>query len=350
MNIAKISNTRSKKLRKKLFIAGNEIKPGTSSVLQLELPPLYTNSPMTMPVHVIHGRQDGPRLFVSAAIHGDELNGVEIVRRLIKKISVKRLSGTLIAVPAVNVYGMLQHSRYLPDRRDLNRCFPGSARGSLAGRLAYLFMQEIVSKCSYGIDLHTAALNRDNLPQIRGDLSDEETSMLAKAFGVPVVVNSKMRDGSLREAARAKKIHVLVYEAGEAMRFSESSIKAGLNGVLNVMQHLEMLPLSMKNQILKSASHVAQSSSWMRAPVSGIFRSRMRLGKEVKKDQVIGYIEDVCDYHNQEAVIAPDDGIVIGKSHIPLVYEGDPLFHIAYFRNVKKVVQSLDDFENEQTT
>lgn len=337
-------------MSKILSIAGTKIKPGTSTVLQLELPPLYTNTPLTMPVHVIRGEKDGPRLFVSAAIHGDELNGVEIVRRLIKKVSVKKLTGTLIAVPAVNIYGMLQHSRYLPDRRDLNRCFPGSQKGSLAGRLAYLFMQEIVANCTYGVDLHTAALNRDNLPQIRGDLSDEETTALAKAFGVPVVVNAKLRDGSLREAARSKNVHVLVYEAGEAMRFSEACITAGLSGVLNVMRHLNMIPSLKKNLTPKAISHVAQSSSWMRAPVSGIFRSRTRLGKEIKKEQVIGYIEDVYDYHKQEAVLAPDDGIIIGKSNIPLVYEGDPLFHVAYFKNVKKVVQSLDDFDAEQTT
>jgi predicted deacylase len=334
----------------KLFIAGNEIKPATSTVIQLELPPLYTNAPLTMPVHVIRGKSDGPKLFVSAAIHGDELNGVEIVRRLIKKVSVKRLTGTLIAVPAVNIYGMLQHSRYLPDRRDLNRCFPGFLRGSLAGRLAYLFMNEIVSKCTHGIDLHTAALNRSNLPQIRADLSEEKISDLANAFGVPVIVNSKLRDGSLREAARIEKVQVLVYEAGEAMRFSESGIKAGLTGVLNVMRHVNMIPPLTKSTLIKSIPHVAQSSSWMRAPVSGIFRTRVRLGKEIKKDQVIGFIEDVCDYHNQEEIIAPDDGIIIGQSHIPLVYEGDPLFHVAYFKNVKKVVQSLDDFDSEQTT
>ena len=337
-------------MTKDFKIAGTLIKPGTNTVLQLELPPLYTNTPLTMPVHVIRGKQDGPRIFVSAAIHGDELNGVEIVRRLIKRITIKKLAGILIAVPAVNIYGMLQHSRYLPDRRDLNRCFPGSLRGSLAARLAYLFMNEIVSHCNYGIDLHTAALNRDNLPQIRADLNDEETKALAHAFGVPVVVNAKLRDGSLREAARAKDVHVLVYEAGEAMRFSEASIKGGLSGVLNVMRHLNMIPPLTKNKKPKTIPQIAQSSSWMRAPVSGIFRSRLRLGKEVKKDEVIGYIEDVCDVDNQEEIIAPDDGIVIGKSRIPLVYEGDPLFHVAFFKNVEKVVQSLDDFEAEQTT
>ena len=253
-------------------------------------------------------------------------------------------------MPAVNVYGMLQHSRYLPDRRDLNRCFPGTQQGSLAGRLAYLFMNEIVINSTHGIDLHTAALNRDNLPQIRADLSDQETKELAKAFGVPVIVNSKLRDGSLREAARVRNVHVLVYEAGEAMRFSESCIKAGLSGVLKVMFHLGMLRLLPKATSKKAIPQIAQTSSWMRAPISGIFRSRVRLGKQITKNQIIGSIEDVCGSHKREDVLAPDDGIVIGKSHIPLVYEGDPLFHIAYFKDVEKVVESLDNYEFIQTT
>ncbi len=337
-------------MNEEIKIAGTIIEPGTSSVLQLELPPLYTNTPLTMPVHVVRGKEDGPRLFVSAAVHGDELNGVEIVRRLTKRISHKKLTGTLIAVPAVNVYGMLQHSRYLPDRRDLNRCFPGSKQGSLAGRLAYLFMNEIVSNSTHGIDLHTAALNRDNLPQIRADLSDKESKDLAIAFGVPVIVDSKLRDGSLRESARSNNVHVLVYEAGEAMRFSESCIKAGLSGVLKVMLHLGMLNSLPKSTYKKAVPQIAQTSSWMRAPISGIFRSRTRLGKQVTKNQIIGSIEDVCGSHNREDVLAPDDGIIIGKSHIPLVYEGDPLFHIAYFKNVEKVVESLDNYEFVQTT
>ena len=337
-------------MSEEITISGSLIKPATRSRLQLELPPLYTNTPLTMPVHVIRGREDGPKLFVSAAIHGDELNGVEIVRRLIKRISVKKLKGTLIAVPVVNVYGLFQHSRYLPDRRDLNRCFPGSPQGSLAGRLAYLFMNEIVANCTHGIDLHTAALNRDNLPQIRADLSDSETKDLAKAFSVPVIVNSKLRDGSLREAARTSNVHVLVYEAGEAMRFSEPDIKAGLSGVLRVMNHLGMINLPDKSKANMAEPQIAVTSSWMRAPISGIFRSKTRLGKQIAKNQIIGSIEDVSGSYQPENVLAPDDGIVIGKSNIPLVYEGDPLYHIAYFRNVEKVVESLDNYEFVQTT
>jgi predicted deacylase len=156
------------------FVIGGEIIPRRARrLIELELPPLYTHAPMNLPVHVIRGSKDGPRLFISAAIHGDELNGTEIIRRLLKQPALKRLRGTLVAVPIVNVYGLIHHSRYLPDRRDLNRSFPGSEKGSLAARLAHMFMTEIVHNCSHGIDLHTGAIHRSNLPQIRANLDDQ---------------------------------------------------------------------------------------------------------------------------------------------------------------------------------
>ena len=185
--------------RSPIRIAGFSVEPGRRGTVDLPLPQLYTHTPLTMPVHVVHGRRPGPCLFVSAAIHGDELNGVEIIRRVLGRPALSRLRGTLLAVPIVNVYGVIHHSRYLPDRRDLNRSFPGSERGSLASRLAHVFMTEIVARCEYGIDLHTAAYHRCNLPQIRADLGDERTAELAHAFAAPVVLDSRVRDGSLRE-------------------------------------------------------------------------------------------------------------------------------------------------------
>ena len=173
-------------MRESFAIGEVEVQPRSRALVELPLPRLYTQSALTLPVHVLHGAKEGPRLFVSAAIHGDELNGTEIIRRLLKQPALKRLRGTLVAVPIVNVYGLLHLSRYLPDRRDLNRSFPGSDKGSLAARVANLFMQEIVGRCSHGIDLHTAAIHRNNLPQIRAYLDDGETARLAEAFGVPV--------------------------------------------------------------------------------------------------------------------------------------------------------------------
>ena len=177
-------------------IGGKSIPRRSRALIELPLPPLYTHTPLKLPVHILRGAKDGPRLFVSAALHGDELNGTEIIRRLLKQPGLKRLRGTLVAVPIVNIYGLLNHSRYLPDRRDLNRSFPGSSKGSLAARLANLFMTEIVDKCTHGIDLHTGAIHRSNLPQIRANLDDPETARLAESFGVPVLLNSNTRDGS----------------------------------------------------------------------------------------------------------------------------------------------------------
>ena len=205
-------------MAEELRINGENVLPGSSVTLELPLPELYTRTPMTMPVQVRRGKRPGPCLFVCAAVHGDELNGIEIIRRLMKRRALSRVRGTIIAVPIVNVYGVIERSRYLPDRRDLNRSFPGSGRGSLAARVADLFMTEIVARCTHGIDLHTGAMHRGNLPQVRGNLDHEETLRLARLFGVPVLINADVRDGSLREAAAARGIPMLLYEAGEALR------------------------------------------------------------------------------------------------------------------------------------
>ena len=191
-----------------ITIGGTVIGPGERRGLSLPVGMLHTHVPVDMPVWVINGRRPGPRLFISAAIHGDELNGIEIIRR-IRARPLAGLRGTLLLVPVVNVFGLLHHARYLPDRRDLNRSFPGSERGSLAARLAHQFMTEIVARCTHGVDLHTGAIHRSNLPQVRAQLDDPETRRLALAFGAPVVLDSRLRDGSLREAAAEKGIPTL---------------------------------------------------------------------------------------------------------------------------------------------
>ena len=223
-------------------ILGEDVLPGESRTIALPATQFYTNTPVTMPVHIVNGKRPGPKLFVSAAIHGDEINGIEIIRRLLNQTALNKIKGTLIAIPIVNVHGFIQQSRYLPDRRDLNRTFPGSKKGSLAARLAYLFMDEIVQKCTHGIDLHTGAIHRSNMPQVRANLDDEQTLRMAKAFSVPLLLNSSLRDGSLREAANELGIPMLLYEAGEALRFDEVSRRAGLRGIMRVMREIGMLP------------------------------------------------------------------------------------------------------------
>jgi predicted deacylase len=331
-----------------LVIGGEVIQLRSRRLVELPLPALYTHTPMTLPVHVIRGAKDGPRLFVSAALHGDELNGTEIVRRLLKQSALKHLRGTLVAAPIVNVYGLIHHSRYLPDRRDLNRSFPGSVKGSLAARLAHLLMSEIVQKCTHGIDLHTGAIHRSNLPQIRANLDDPETTRLAESFGVPVLLNSNLRDGSLREAAAEQGIPMLLYEAGEALRFNEVAIRAGVKGVISVMRSLGMLPASRSRRKRRLEPFMARSSTWVRASASGLFRKVCSLGSRVKRGEALGLIDDPFGGGETE-VTATASGIVIGCSEIPLVHEGEALFHIARFEDVKEVAGQIESFQTELT-
>lgn len=326
-----------------LSINGVKIKAGARTTIDIPVGRLYTHAPMTMPVHVICGKQHGPRLFISAAIHGDEINGVEIIRRLLKLPALKRLRGTLIAVPIVNVHGLINHSRYLPDRRDLNRTFPGSDKGSLAARLAHIFMQEIVAKSTHGIDIHTGAIHRTNLPQIRANLDDSETEKLARAFEVPVIISANVRDGSLRESAAEFGIPMLLYEAGEALRFDEVSIRAGVKGIINVMRTLEMLPPSKRKAKRQTESFVARSSSWVRTADSGILRALVPLGGRVKKGTLLGVVADPFG-ETESKIVASFSGIVIGRTNLPLVNEGDALYHIARFEDIQAIETKVDEF------
>jgi len=329
-------------------INGNSVEPGTRATIDLPAGRLYTHAPMTIPVHVVNGKREGARLFISAAIHGDEINGVEIIRRVLNLPTLKRLRGTLIAVPIVNVHGLINHSRYLPDRRDLNRSFPGTEKGSLAARIANLFMEQIVRQSTHGIDLHTGAIHRTNLPQIRANLDDEETHKLARIFEVPVIISSNLRDGSLREAAAEHGIPMLLYEAGEALRFDEVSIRAGVKGIVNVMRSLEMLPPSRRKTHKPLEPVVARSSSWVRTPGSGILRAMVPLGGRVKKDTLLGVVADPFGEHEIQ-VTSPYSGIVIGRSNLPLVNEGDALYHIARFGDIGEVEARVDEFQEEHS-
>lgn len=325
-----------------LEIAGNVIAPGKTVQLEIPVARLYTDTQIHIPVYVVRSRTDGPNVFVTAAIHGDELNGIEIVRRLInRKLKLKR--GSLIAVPIVNVYGVLNQSRYLPDRRDLNRSFPGSAKSSLAGRVANLLMQEVISKCNYGIDLHTGAIHRSNLPQIRADLADPETLEMAKAFGVSALLHSNTRDGSLRQAATDFGAKTLLYEAGEALRFDEFSIRAGVSGVLNVLAHLEMV--KKRKQKVPLDPCVTDQSAWFRAPCSGIVRHIKKLGDTIKKNEILAEIGDPTG-QVLERVVSNRSGIIIGKQNIPLVQEGDAMYHIAFYKEPGDVTEHMEQLHD----
>jgi len=317
--------------RAPFVLNSEEVAPGSARTIRIQTSFLADHTPMRLTTHVIHGRQDGRVMFVSGAIHGDEIIGVEVIRRLKELKAVKRLKGTLILVPVVNAYGFVAQSRYLPDRRDLNRSFPGSANGSLAGQLAHRFMTEIVARCDYGIDLHTGAIHRANLPQIRADLGNDTVAEMARAFGASIMLNANLRDGSLREAAQAVGCNILLYEAGEALRFDESAIRIGVRGVLGVMRHVGMLPAARGgaasfDPIRSDASH------WLRAPVGGVMRARKGLGDRVRNGEAIAEISDPLGEQSAD-VVARLSGVVIGRSNLPVVHRGDALFHIARVKN-----------------
>lgn len=329
-----------------LIIGEHTIMPGETKKIDLPVAKLYNDADVHLPVHIIRGKKAGPTMFISAAVHGDELNGIEIIRRLINLKGFKISAGTLIAVPMVNVYGVINQSRYMPDRRDLNRSFPGSAKGSLAARVANIFLKEIVSHCDYGIDLHTGAIHRSNLPQIRAQLADDETLALAQAFGAPVILNSEIIDGSLRDAAVDNGTKVLLYEAGEALRFDEFSIRAGIKGIVNVLRHLKMTP---KGRARKKAINqfVANNSGWVRATSSGIVTHLFNLGDQVKKGQVLAEIGSPYGEILTE-VLANKSGVIIGKQNIPLVQEGEAMYHIAYFKeDDEEIAEHIGSVEEE---
>lgn len=309
-----------------LEVGGLVIPPGERGRVELPAARLATGSPLGIPLEVLHGRRPGPRVWLTAAIHGDELNGVEIIRQVLAEVSPRHMAGILLAVPIVNVHGFITESRYLPDRRDLNRSFPGSARGSQAARLAHLLLTEVIRKGDVGIDLHTGSGDRSNFPQVRADLDDPETRRLASAFGAPVMIHATMRDGSLRAAASGMGSRVLVYEGGEARRFNRDAIETGTRGVLRVLQALGMRGGSPGPASVPPRE--SRSTRWVRAGRSGLVRLDVEPGHEVRKGQRLGVIKDAFG-DRRLTVKASTRGVVVGVTRQPNVNRGDALVHIA---------------------
>ncbi|GAA0196190.1 MULTISPECIES: succinylglutamate desuccinylase/aspartoacylase family protein [unclassified Aeromicrobium] len=302
------------------------VRPGQAKAVSLPITRLVTGADVDLPVRVVHGREDGPTVWVDAAIHGDEAVGVEVIRQVLADIDPKSMRGTLIAIPIVNVLGFMTGDRYLPDRRDLNRSFPGSARGSLASRIAHLMMTEVVAKCDVGIDLHTGSDRRTNLPQIRADLEDDRTRELAEAFAAPVMLHAKIRDGSLRAAAREAGATVLLYEAGEAWRMDAWAIDAGVRGVRRVLAALGMTePV---DEDPPAPSQASYRSSWVRARGTGMLHLEVALGEHVTEGQRIGGLFDSFG-KRVRLVHAERSGVVIGRTEAPVVNSGDAVVHVA---------------------
>jgi len=326
-------------------INGQIVPAGGRQTVELPVSRFSDHTPVTLSAQVIHGRRDGQTVFVSAGIHGDELIGVEIVRRLLRATQLRALRGTLIVVPIVNSFGFINRSRYLPDRRDLNRSFPGSREGSLAARLAYLFLTEIVARCSVGIDLHSAAIHRTNLPQVRVSPGSALSLSLAKAFGAPVIMPSAIRDGSLRGAARAAGAEVILYEAGEGLRYDEIGVRAGVSGILRVLRELEMLPAK---GIAKPTARplICDTSRWVRAPVGGMLRMFRREGEVVAEGDLLASVADPFGDYRTE-IPAPSSGIIVGRAVLPVVNEGDAIFHLAQVVSAQRAEATVEELTEQ---
>ena len=331
--------------RKPFTVGDITIEAGSNQTVELPVSVLSDHTPVTMSAHVTHGKSDGPIMFVSAGIHGDEVIGVEILRRLLRAPNLRTLRGTLIVVPIVNTFGFINRSRYLPDRRDLNRSFPGSTVGSLASRLAHIFLTKIVARCDLGIDLHSAAIHRTNLPQIRISADNERTAELANVFGAPVILQSNLRDGSLRAAADELGKDVLLFEAGEALRFDEMSIRAGVAGVLRVMHHIGMIS-SKGIAKTKMPSQLCVSSSWVRAPAGGLLRIFRADGDVVAEGDLLAAVADPFGGEEIE-ILAPFGGIIVGRAVMPIINEGDALFHLARVKSLTQAENMMDEMSGQ---
>jgi hypothetical protein len=316
-------------------IAGETIAPGTCADVAFPITTLATGTASSLSVRVLHGAKPGPAVFVSGAIHGDEIVGTAVIQRLAQSLKPEALAGTVLLVPVANIFGFITHSRYLPDRRDLNRSFPGSAGGSLAGQLANVFYREVVGRCTLGIDIHSAAIHRYNLPQIRIAAGNTRLVELAMAFGAPVIIESPLRDGSLRDLAQKKGVDMLLLEAGEALRFDRLSIETGVEGVERVLAHLGMIEADDGLTTVGIPAR-ANRSVWVRAPRGGVVQTVRESGDPVRKGDVLARVAGLYGDAAQE-LVSPVDGIIIGHATLPVVHQGDALFHIADIPHPERV-------------
>ncbi|MEQ8927642.1 MAG: succinylglutamate desuccinylase/aspartoacylase family protein [Fulvivirga sp.] len=309
---------------KEMVIDGHKIAPGQNLQINALIARLPTRTPINIPVFVSRSKKDGPTLLIMAGVHGDETNGVEILRRLIASKSYIPKIGSVIAIPVFNVYGFINHERGLPDGKDLNRSFPGSKTGSLASRVAYFFTSEILPQIDFGLDFHTGGASHNNYPQLRSALELPMEMELAKAFAPPLIIKSSFRDKSLRKTAAKEGKPVLVFEGGETLRMRKQAIDHGVEGSLRVMKYLGMrddAPEPDKETIF------IQESTWVRAKYAGLHHSYVRNGSKVEKNQLLGVITDPYGQFEKK-IKSPMDGVVIGINNYPVVNMGDALMHV----------------------
>jgi uncharacterized protein len=314
------------------FLGGHVVAPGSRQLIALHAGTTMSNQPLSVTADIVHGKRPGPCMLVTACVHGDEINGTEIIRRLLGSTVLKKLRGTLLTIPIVNFPAFISRTRYLPDRRDLNRVFPGSEKGSQGARLAHAITTKFLPTCDAVIDLHTGKSNRPNLPQIRVAAGDDASLALGKAFAAPVTMLSALRPGTFREAAFNLGKPFVLYEGGEASRLDASSIRFGVQGIMAAMRFLKMLPRG-NAQPKPAPGVVSHTSFWERAPSGGLFIPLVAIGKAVAVGDTLGYVVPPVGGGDGTPVLAHTNGIVIGRNNEGLADEGDALFHIASFEN-----------------
>ena len=321
-------------------IAGHQLTPGTCTDHAIPVTTMATGYDSVLAIRALHGTRPGPVVFVSGAIHGDEIIGTAIVQRLAQELDAGEIAGTLLLIPVANIFGFLNKSRYLPDRRDLNRSFPGNDTGSLAGQFAHAFFSEVVERASLGIDIHSAAVHRYNLPQIRIAPGNQRLSELASAFGAPIIIESPLREGSLRALAGELGVEMLLMETGEALRFDRLSIETGVAGVKRVLAHIGMIESDTALPDLTPSAR-ASRSGWVRSPRGGVTHRLHKSGDPVRQGDILATVTGLFGEDAQE-VVCPFDGIVIGHATLPVVHQGDALFHIARIDSPEHAGQRID--------
>lgn len=309
----------------KFKILGREIKKGESVVLEINFAKLHTRNNLNMPVIVERSKKEGPVLLLLGGVHGDEINGVGILRDLIRKKYNKPQKGTIICIPVFNIFGYLNHQRDFPDGRDLNRMFPGSKNGSLASQFAYKFRKEIAPLVDYVIDFHTGGAERENYPNVRCVFEEEKTVEIAKVFGAPYIVNSKYISHSIREMFHKLGKTILLFEGGKSMELDQNVINYGVEGALNVMRHLGFQNGEVSQ---KETPIFITKSKWLRAQYSGLFQTTVNNGAKITKKMILGTISGPYGDFERK-IYAPFDGYIFGLNTAPIVNKGDAIFHIS---------------------
>ena len=329
----------------KLQICDATIQPGEEANLALPLPEQYSCAPLYMPIRVIHGKKKGPCLLIFSTLNGNEFNGIEIVTRVIEQTKAEEISGTIIAIPVLNVYGLTHFPQTLPSDDYLEDCFPGLEIGSFGERFAHVFTQEVLKKADYCIELQTGSQNHNILPMVYCNFDNAETKQLARAFNAPVITDVPLEGNALRQTTEDLNIPLLVYEAGEAMRFDENAISMGYNGVMNVMRHTDILPKAAVQEVKPIFS---QNENWVASHTGGILHTDVSLGQVIQKGETLGRIKDPFGTGQSEVLKSPRDGVIVGINTTPLIHEGLPLFKVSSFIDDERAETTIEEWDKKQ--